>query len=149
MWRRVNAAAWRCDFLTSSSVYLLQQSLIIPFSLAGACSLHRPPVCSAESGPPVRMDGGSRRAGRDEGGCGRIPPEASSTSGGESESERNTSTCSSIPPPPLSLSRGYSHASPTSPQMCSQKSLWLWRRREGAHALGFFFILILFLSQEL
>lgn len=46
-------------------------------------------------------DGGSCRAGRNGGGCGRIPPEASSTSGGESESERNTSTCSSIPLPSL------------------------------------------------
>lgn len=76
MWRRVSAAAWLCDFLTSSSVHLLQQSLIISFSLAGAWSLHLPPVCSARNWA-AGADGGSRRAGRTREVCGRIPPEAS------------------------------------------------------------------------
>lgn len=87
-------------------------------------------------------DGGSCRAGRNEGGCGRIPPEASSTSGGESENERNTSTCSSIPlpslvVPPTPLPRHHG--------CVLKKFVALETERRSTHTVFF----MLFLSQKL
>lgn len=61
MWRRVNAAAWLCYFLTSSSVFSSsrQEATVFNYSffLGRRMELHLPPVCSAETGPLVRMEG--------------------------------------------------------------------------------------------
>lgn len=142
MWRRVNAAAWLCDFLTSSSVCLLQQSVIIPISLAGAWSLHLPPVCSAETGPLVRMEGAAALAGMREDVGGFLQKLLQPLV----ENLKVSETPRPAPPFPSPLSWLLPRLSHVTTDVFS-KSLWLWRRKEGAHAL--FFLNFIFVPEAL